>query len=471
MTYPRAAILLGVTLAALGLILAINSLRAVLCVLPARRNAGNASIPQHNVRHRPENSSMRLRPNFLLAVADDWGLASGTFGDSLAHTPTIDRLAREGLAFERAFCAAPTCTASRGAMLTGRWPWRLREGFNLWPVWHRAPPSFMELLAETGYATGRSGKGWGPGQLAGKARGGHAYGGPARTAYYGRSNTFDAPRSDSLAAFLDEREKATRRFLSFLRGRRPAPRPFAFWLGDMNTHRVLRHHPPGQIFRECAPTPGAPPPLRADQLSAAVPPWLPDSAHLRADLQRYYACVRAFDEQVNESVATLARARELERTIVIVTSDHGADFPRAKGSLYDAGTRVGLVLRAGSLVQRAWGLAPAGTRTHALVSTIDLFPTLLSFSGAPAASTKHLDGRSLLPVLQGTASKTRMFVLSGLERHSLTAHTAVMYWATLPAPCAHRHTCMCATCVRTARRTYSAMHPQHTTLARTTPSM
>ena len=72
------------------------------------------------------------RPNVLVCVADDWGYPhAGAYGDPVVKTPTFDRLAREGLLFNRSYCAAPSCTPSRAALLTGRWPHQLEEGASL----------------------------------------------------------------------------------------------------------------------------------------------------------------------------------------------------------------------------------------------------------------------------------------------------------------------------------------------------
>src|SRR5688572_26830365 len=73
------------------------------------------------------------RPNIIFAIADDWGYPhAGAYGYKAARTPTFDRLAREGMLFTHAFSAAPSCTASRGSILTGQAPHRLEQGGNLW---------------------------------------------------------------------------------------------------------------------------------------------------------------------------------------------------------------------------------------------------------------------------------------------------------------------------------------------------
>src|SRR4051794_8388725 len=73
------------------------------------------------------------RPNLILAIADDWGYPhAGAYGYKAAKTPAFDSLAKQGMLFTRAYCAAPSCTASRGSILTGQAPHRLENGGNLW---------------------------------------------------------------------------------------------------------------------------------------------------------------------------------------------------------------------------------------------------------------------------------------------------------------------------------------------------
>ena len=73
------------------------------------------------------------RPNILFALADDWSWPHASIaGDTVVKTPTFDRVAREGVLFPNAFVSSPSCTPSRGAILTGQWHWRLEEGASLW---------------------------------------------------------------------------------------------------------------------------------------------------------------------------------------------------------------------------------------------------------------------------------------------------------------------------------------------------
>ena len=111
------------------------------------------------------------RPNILFAIADDWGWPhAGSYGDPVVKTPTFDRLAKEGALFHHAYVSSPSCTPSRGAILTGQWHWQLEGAGNLWSVFPDKYDTYPELLVKAGYATGVSSKGWGPGRTQRKGR-------------------------------------------------------------------------------------------------------------------------------------------------------------------------------------------------------------------------------------------------------------------------------------------------------------
>jgi hypothetical protein len=105
-----------------------------------------------------------IRPNILFAIADDWGVHAGAYGDNVVKTPTFDRLAREGILFEHAYISSPSCAPSRAAILTGQWHWRLDDAANLYGSIPVKNPVYPDLLEAAGYFVGYSRKGWGPGE-------------------------------------------------------------------------------------------------------------------------------------------------------------------------------------------------------------------------------------------------------------------------------------------------------------------
>lgn len=288
------------------------------------------------------------RPNILFCIADDWSWPhASAYGDEVVTTPAFDRIASEGALFTRAFCAAPSCSPSRAAILTGRMPHQLEAGGNLWGFLPAKFPVYPELLEASGYAVGLQGKGWGPGR------------------------TPDRPRNPA-----GPPGKPFEQFLASV----PAGKPFCFWFGSSDPHR------PYDLGS------GAGAGLKAEDVE--VPPYLPDTPDVRNDLLDYYAEVQRFDAQVGRMLALLEEKGQLDNTIVVMTSDNGMPFPRCKTNLYDSGSRMPLAVRWGAKVK-------GGRRVDEFVSLADLCPTFLEAAGVTPGPevTEGMVGRSILPLL------------------------------------------------------------------------
>jgi arylsulfatase A-like enzyme len=347
--------------------------RALLCgVVAAVAGESGLVLVAGETRVSPESGAAaprEARPNILLAIADDWGWPhAGAYGDPVVRTPTFDRLAREGVLFDHAYVASPSCTPSRAALLTGQWHWRLEESANLWSTLRRDFDVYPDLLARAGYHVGLQGKGWGPGRLE-----------PG-----GRTENPAGREYESLEAFLDARPKG---------------QPFCYWFGSLDPHRDYEE---GKGVASGIP-------LDAIRLF----PHFPDAGEVRSDVADYYWEVQRFDTDVARMLDLLERRGELERTVVVMTGDNGMPFPRCKANLYDCGVRVPLAVR--------WhGRFAEGRRPEAFVSLTDLAPTFLELAGleAPPATT----GRSLLRLLgldapAASEVAARDHVLCGKERH------------------------------------------------------
>ena len=229
------------------------------------------------------------RPNIVFAISDDQSHAhTGASGDTVVRTPAFDRLAADGVLFAHAFCSSPSCTPSRGAILTGQECYRLEEGVNLWSSLPSKLRTYPDLLEEAGYHVGYTRKGWAPGRLE-----------PG-----GRTRNPAGPRYDSFAAFRDAA---------------PEGAPFCFWFGSSDPHRPYEKGS------------GLASGLRADDVS--VPPFLPDVPEVRNDILDYYFEIERFDRELGEILSLLEERGELENTLVIATSDKGMPFHRAKADL------------------------------------------------------------------------------------------------------------------------------------------
>jgi arylsulfatase A-like enzyme len=337
-------------------------------LLVSYRDAGRSVSSPHPSRPSAaagQDAAAPRRTNILVAIADDWSFPhAGVYGDTTVRTPNFDRIAREGVRFTHAFVAAPSCTPSRAALLTGQAVHRLEEGANLHGSLPKSYPVYPDLLEDAGYVVGYTGKGWGPGRLEPGGR--------------------DRNPAGPLYKSFDE----------FMRKREPG-RPFCFWFGSQDPHRPYE------------PGTGAQAGMRPE--GVRVPRFLPDTAEVRQDLLDYYFEVQRFDRDLGHLLGALERSGELENTIVVVTSDNGMPFPRAKATVYDGGARVPLAMR--------WpGVARAGGQIDGLVSLADLAPTVLE--GAGLTPLAAMTGRSLLPLLRGQPQPGRDRVFVERERHA-----------------------------------------------------
>ncbi|MBX9787603.1 MAG: sulfatase [Pirellulales bacterium] len=302
------------------------------------------------------------RPNIVLCIADDWGWPhASAYGDAVVGTATFDRIAREGVLFEQAFVSSPSCTPSRGAIITGQQFWRLGAGGNLhceWPADKFA--EYPRLLADAGYHVGTYRKAWGPGR-----------GNPAGKPY------------KSVDAFL---------------AARPPGKPLCFWFGSTDPHRPYEQGAGARAGLELS--------------RVHLYPQFPDADVVRNDVADYYFEIERFDHEVGELLEKLAALGELDNTLVVMTSDHGMPFPRGKTNLYDCGVHVPLAIRWPARV-------PSWRKLTDFVSLTDLAPTFLAAAGV--AVPAEMTGRSLLPILEsdqsGRVDPTRNHVLVGRERH------------------------------------------------------
>lgn len=327
------------------------------------------------------------RPNILLAISDDqsWPHA-GAYGCGFVKTPTFDRIAEEGILFTHGYCPAPQCSPCRAALLTGRNIWQLEEAgthASLFPGKYQVYP---ELLEASGYYVGYTGKPWGPGnwQDSGRTRN------PVGKEFNQQGNLTGTSGIGSI--------DYEGNFEDFLR-KRPDGQPFCFWYGAREPHRTYERGSG----------------LRAGKKleDVEVPPFLPDTEAVRSDLLDYALEIEWFDAHLARIVLTLEDLGELDHTLIIVTSDNGMPFPRAKANLYEYGTHMPLAIR--------WGDQVIGGRVvDDLISFIDLAPTFLGAAGleTPTAMT----GRSLMKILTSTKSGRidlkRNRVLTGRERHT-----------------------------------------------------
>jgi N-sulfoglucosamine sulfohydrolase len=334
------------------------------------------------------------QPNILFCISDDQSYAhTGANGDPVIKTPAFDRVAREGIRFTHAFCDAPTCGPSRSAILTGQHIWRLEEAGNIHSTLPKKFITYTEVLAKAGYSIGFTGKGWSPGRLAAGGRAAN----PAGKEFQKRKlkPEFRGMRNTDYAANFDD----------FL-GEVKKDQPFCFWLGTSEPHRGYEL--------------GAGKRTGKDPAKVIVPKIFPDHPVVRSDILDYYVEIEHFDKMVARALKSLEKTGQLDNTIVVVTSDHGMPFPRAKASLHDDGSRVPLAIR--------WpkGIKDSGRTASSCMNLSSLAPTFLAAAGlqAPdmmsAGSLMHVFSNAGTPNQRAYLDKSAAFI--AMERHDGCRH-------------------------------------------------
>lgn len=335
------------------------------------------------------------RPNVLIAISDDQSYPhASSYGDKAVSTPAFDRVAKSGVLFRNAFTPAPGCSPMRAAFLTGRNIWQIREAGTHASYFPTDLPVFTNQLADAGYHVGMTGKGWGPGKAVGWPHNpaGKLYGKRTLTAPGGIANTDYARNFED---FLADRED---------------DQPFCFWYGGKEPHRTYR---PG-IGKQNG--------IELDKVS--VPPFLPDSQTVRSDIADYLYEVQWFDSHLQRMLDTLEQKGQLENTLVIVTSDNGMPFPRAKANVYEYGIHMPLAISWPAKIR-------AGQDTSDLVSLVDISRTILAAAQVEPLESDQLAGINLLPhySVESTekTSEKRTAVFSGRERHSSSRFNTLGY--------------------------------------------
>ncbi|TDC50361.1 hypothetical protein E1212_15095 [Jiangella ureilytica] len=315
-------------------------------------------------------------PNILLFTVDDMGADTpGCFGGLPGITPTIDRLAADGMAFHRAHVPLAVCQPSRSALMTGRFPHRNgAEGFG--PI-RDDVPILTDLLRGRGYLAGILGK---VTHLAPVHRFGWDLAIDQPDLGMGRD---PATYARAAAGFFDRAKAEGRPFFLMANSHDPH-RPFH---GSAEEQRMFT---PEQLATVAQPSKEYAP---AD---VEVPGFLPDLPGVRQELSEYLSSSRRADDTLAAVLAELDAAGLADSTIVIFLSDNGIALPFAKANCYVQSTRTPLIIR--------WpGVARARhvDREH-FVSTMDLFPLMCLAAGA--TPPPRLDGSDLTPLLTGSQS-------------------------------------------------------------------
>lgn len=308
---------------------------------------------------------MSKQLNFMLLVGEDTGRQHRCYGNEVATTPNIDRLASEGCRYTHAFTHSPVCAPSRSGLVAGRYPWAI--GTHLMRCTLRTPPRlFTHELIDAGYEVH-----W-----------------PTKTDF-----NFNPPADFAVTTpnWLQE-------------GRIPEP-PFFLYQNFEVTHESSVWDTPNWANQTYATRArDLPPQRRHDPARVKVPAYLPDVPEVRLEIARHLDMLLLQDEGIGRALQLLEASGHADNTVVIYLTDHGRGLPREKRWCYDAGLRLPLIVR--------WpGHIAPGSICDDLVGWVDLAPTILSLAGVPVPP--HYDGQVFLG---RAAAPPRDYCYAGRDR-------------------------------------------------------
>lgn len=331
------------------------------------------------------------RPNILVFLSDDQSVPHlGCYNNPDINTPNLDAFAAQGMRFDRAYVASPQCVPSRASIMTGRSPVRIGMTRFTAPL-PMDVVTYPELLRQAGYFTGVAGRTY------------HLDGNPSLKA--------------SAEVYETHNLKTFARRLDYVKTVEKLPEKMSFNAAVLGQFQeFLDLVPSGKPFflQLCTSDPHRPwdginiPPPRRDPAQLKLPVWFPDTPEVRRDLADYYDEVSRMDEAFGKAMAELERRGLAGNTLVMFMGDNGAALLRGKGTLYEFGIHVPLLVR--------WpGVVKPGGATSELFSGEDIGPTALQAAGleTPADWT----GRGFVPLLRGEKFTGRAAVFAERGAH------------------------------------------------------
>lgn len=323
----------------------------------------------------------KQRPNILLLMAEDMSARVGAFGDKIAVTPNLDRLARTSIRYPNTFTTAGVCAPSRAGHILGMHQMsvgaqHMRTRSFKASNYRSVPPNhikaYPELLRRHGYYTFSSAK------LDYQFSGIFANSGPFSIwDYAGPKPTWQGREQDQ---------------------------PFFGFVSIKQTHEgqlfpkaILRNNRNGNRSQIVNPD------------DVLLPPYYPDHQTIRADIAQHYNNIFAMDQVVGQLLRQLKKDGLAENTIVIWTTDHGDGLPRGKREIYDSGIKVPLIVHwPKSLKPKSVEL---GSINEKLVSFVDIGPSILAIAGIPIPDYMH-GSAQLIP----NARPKRSYIYAAKDR-------------------------------------------------------
>ena len=348
-------------------------------------------------------------PNIILIVADDHGTdALGCYGNPVIKTPNLDHLATEGTRFINAFCTSASCSPSRSVILTGlqthsNGMYGLQHSIHHFNSFDNIK-SLPKLLAQSGYRTARVGKFHVAPEEVYKFQQVLSAGEANDPTSLGR-NAFQM--AELSKAFIEDR----------------SDKPFFLYYATDDPHRSNEILPDGSPNFEFN---NGPNPfgnrkegykgiteISYSPKQVIVPTYLPDNPQCREELAQYYQAVSRLDQGVGRLIQILKESGKYDNTVIIYISDNGAAFPGAKTTLYDPGMRLPCIVRDPAQLKK-------GIVNQALISWVDITPTILDFAGISSNDKFH--GRSFKTILTKGDSPEINEVYGSHSLHEITMY-------------------------------------------------
>jgi N-sulfoglucosamine sulfohydrolase len=296
----------------------------------------------------------QAKPNVVFLLADDMNRDSwGTYGSKDCKTPNIDKLASDGLRFDRAYCSVAMCAPFRQELYSGRSPWRTGTLHNH----SKSKPetrSIAHYLKPLGYRVALLGK-----------------------THVGPKESYPFEYIAGGNKSQDQNQHYLAKTQAFIDSCKTESKPFCLFIASNDSHAPF--------------TTGDPSVYDADALT--IPPYWLDTPELRAELVKYYAEVSNFDALVGKIRGELEARKLWQNTIFIVCSEQGTQLPFAKWTCYDNGLHTGIVAHWGAVTK-------PGSVCKELVTTADITPTLVEAAGGSIVAG-DFDGKSFLKTLRG----------------------------------------------------------------------
>ncbi len=328
------------------------------------------------------------RPNILFVIADDVSYPhKSAYGCPWVKTPAFDRVASEGLLFNNAYTSNAKSAPSRACILTGQYSWELEEIANHVSIWPENKfPTIFETLAESGYYTAFTGKGWAPGNPGMKN-------GAIRELI---GVPYQDKQLDPPTKHISKTDYAGN-FSMFL-SNKPKNKPWAFWYGAHEPHRRYEYGSGALLGNKSI-----------DDIDK-VPFFWPDNKVVRNDMLDYAFEIEHFDRHLGHMLEMLVESGELSNTIIIVTADNGMPFPRSKGFSYSYSNHLPLAVM--------WpdGIVDPGREVNDYVNFVDFTPTLLQIANVEKHQMNP-SGKDLTDIFNNQPTKDRSYTILGQERH------------------------------------------------------